>query len=494
MPEKEGFAIVGSMTRLDYLVLGRVVSIFTDHANLVYLYDTYGRNPGIARYTASKLMRWALKLIKPKNELQVSAKAATVKALMVAPINIRLDARLDWPTMAEISNSQNISKESPPDGGWRTTKASISSHFYWKQMTVDIEQFVKSCIHCLSTVLGKIVPRPLAHALHASSSNELLHFDFCYIIPGNDNIRYVLILKDDHSGYLWLVPTSKTDAETVSEALIKWFASFKTVQNWVSDRGSHFKNELMRLLNESMKGFHPFTLAYCPWSNGTVEVVCQELLRALRALISELQLPQRCWPSVIPLVQSALNNAIIPRLGIDVLSITEARAKPALQADKLLTALEQMHKDVHNRSSKKRQAERQKGNKAVLKWLGPFRVTACRPHNIFQIENLITSKKEEAHARRLKLFRNKDYKVTEELKNHLAYQPDELFLIDKSNDIRKKNGVHQVLVSWKGFGIEERDWVDIDLLQQNVPNMLNSYFEDIGNNGTPRQRKAVRSI
>ena len=57
VPEKEGFSIVDSMQRLDYLVSGNVVNIFTDHANLVYIYDLYGRNPGISRHTASKLMR-----------------------------------------------------------------------------------------------------------------------------------------------------------------------------------------------------------------------------------------------------------------------------------------------------------------------------------------------------------------------------------------------------------------------------------------------------
>ncbi len=46
VPEKEGFAIVESMCRLDYLVSGYTVHIFTDHANLVYLFDPYGRNPG----------------------------------------------------------------------------------------------------------------------------------------------------------------------------------------------------------------------------------------------------------------------------------------------------------------------------------------------------------------------------------------------------------------------------------------------------------------
>ncbi len=61
-PEKEGFAIVEAMCRMDYIVSGHVISIFTDHANLVYLFDPYGRHPGISRHTASKLMRWAIKL------------------------------------------------------------------------------------------------------------------------------------------------------------------------------------------------------------------------------------------------------------------------------------------------------------------------------------------------------------------------------------------------------------------------------------------------
>lgn len=41
---------------------GLTVAIFTDHANLVYLFDPYGRTPGLPRYTASKLIRWAIKL------------------------------------------------------------------------------------------------------------------------------------------------------------------------------------------------------------------------------------------------------------------------------------------------------------------------------------------------------------------------------------------------------------------------------------------------
>jgi RNase H-like domain found in reverse transcriptase len=60
--EKEGFALGESMERIDFLVAGREPNLFTDHANLIYIFDHTGQNPGIQRHTASKLMRWALRL------------------------------------------------------------------------------------------------------------------------------------------------------------------------------------------------------------------------------------------------------------------------------------------------------------------------------------------------------------------------------------------------------------------------------------------------
>ena len=60
--EKEGFAIIESMTRLDFITAACTTSIYTDQANLVYIFDPLGMNPGIAKHTASKLTRWALKL------------------------------------------------------------------------------------------------------------------------------------------------------------------------------------------------------------------------------------------------------------------------------------------------------------------------------------------------------------------------------------------------------------------------------------------------
>lgn len=60
--EKEGFAVLEAMRRLDYFMLCIKVWIYTDHANLAYMYDPYEHNPGMYRHTANRLMRRALKL------------------------------------------------------------------------------------------------------------------------------------------------------------------------------------------------------------------------------------------------------------------------------------------------------------------------------------------------------------------------------------------------------------------------------------------------
>jgi hypothetical protein len=74
------------------------------------------------------------------------------------------------------------------------------------------------------------VPRPLGTQLHATKPNEILHFDFLYIGLSRDGkYQYLLLLKDDLSRYLWLVPCRTADAAATVDALMRWFAVFGVV-------------------------------------------------------------------------------------------------------------------------------------------------------------------------------------------------------------------------------------------------------------------------
>ncbi len=55
------------------------------------------------------------------------------------------------------------------------------------------------------------------------------NFDFLYIGESCTGTEYILILKDDFSGYVFLKPCKKADAETTSNVLMEYFSTFVPV-------------------------------------------------------------------------------------------------------------------------------------------------------------------------------------------------------------------------------------------------------------------------
>lgn len=93
---------------------------------------------------------------------------------------------------------------------------------------------------------GERVSRPLGHSLHGLKPKEVINFDFCYIMPSSTGEKYVLILKDDLSSYTWFYACENADSGTAAGTLLEWFAASGVCWKWVSDQGSHLKNEMMK--------------------------------------------------------------------------------------------------------------------------------------------------------------------------------------------------------------------------------------------------------
>lgn len=63
--EKEAFAIVQVFKKLDYLLLTqRPVHVYTDHRNLLFVFNPLSLEPVLGRHIVSKVQRWALHLSK----------------------------------------------------------------------------------------------------------------------------------------------------------------------------------------------------------------------------------------------------------------------------------------------------------------------------------------------------------------------------------------------------------------------------------------------
>lgn len=197
-------------------------------------------------------------------------------------------------------------------------------------MTTDVRNFIRSCIRCLSTVGGGNTPRPFGPAVHGTKANDLLQFDYIEIGPSDTGEKYVLMLRDDHSDYKWLFAFLDTSAANASRAIIDWAAAFGVPNGLMSDGLTHFKNETVRMVSKGLKVPHHFTLPYSPWSNGGIERLGKELLHAFRSILSELQMRPEEWPDLLPLVQSALNNAPSPQRSdiAPIIAFTAMEATP----------------------------------------------------------------------------------------------------------------------------------------------------------------------
>ena len=367
--EKEAYAILASLERMHWLVsTPDGFDLYTDHNNIIFIFDPLALKPDLAQSSVKKVLRWAVRMsmynyvcmhIKGADNVWAdllgrwSATPKVRRIISIPPLVSTQDKEFEWPSDTEIARLQSKHAATRPesvfkhDGLWKNqayavwipdesadlqlricivghttaaghrgqsaTEIAIRKHFFWKSMTTDIRTFVKACIHCISTLKGGKEPRPLGSALHGSEPNDLLQFDFLEMAPSNTGAKYILLLRDDFSSYAWLIPFAAANAENAADAIIEWASTFTVPKGLMSDGGSHFKNDTVKRVAKGLKTPHHFTLPYTPWSNGGVERLGKEVLRTFRAVLSELRFPHSEWPDLTPVIQSALNNSPSPQ-------------------------------------------------------------------------------------------------------------------------------------------------------------------------------------
>lgn len=444
--------------------------------------------------------------------------------------------------------------------GHRSVEATLNrirGQYWWKGLEDDVSAFVHDCIHCLAANNGERIPRPLASAIHANRPFEVIHFDYLFIGPskftyeGVIDPKYLLLIKDDLTSFSWLVPTRAPDALSAADALSRWEASFGPATYWVSDGGSHFTASILKRMRDSYRHVHHVTTAYCPQANGTIERLCREVLRSLRALESEFRLGSQDWPSLTNMLQNVMNMSYLRRLGRSPIeaafgrnirsyslrptgskellaqcnSITEAHARQLVNIRMLLESLDEIHKETVERVSKRRLREiathnrltkvrpsgfevgdfvmvralaGQISSKTKCRWTGPRRISASVPDHdeVYEVEHLLTHKKAKIHSSRLARFREGgelSEADVERLEHYASHSDSEYFVIETISDLRQMDGRIQALVKWLGYP-DERDWTwePIESLYEDVPEMVRTFLQ--GHDNTSMKRKALEAI
>ncbi|CEP03568.1 hypothetical protein PBRA_009453 [Plasmodiophora brassicae] len=414
-------------------------------------------------------------------------------------------------------------------------KQTIMSRFCWPDIDKDVEQMCQQCIHCITTRGGRKVPRPLGEALHGQRPFQVMAMDYLYVEPvrGTDHpYKYILVMKDDYSGYVRLVPCQGATSRAAADAINQWIADFETPEYLVTDGGSHFTAEVIKELSRLREIQHHITLAYCPWANGTVERANRTVLNMLRSILSEAQISTHNWPYLCPVVQHAINHAPSKRLAGNAPYTVITGNQPESPLDhiwdpaadqfrpvsaesvvmylaEMQVALDELHKAVDDAKTAQHAANVQQrarrlkkyqsesfipgdyvlNAKAVLgpaqklaaHWRGPYRVVRRINDQVYELEDILTSRRFEAHTQRIRRYADEDLNVTVELKQQLQ-QADQKLLVDDLLDCRLDRDTHelQIQVAWSGFELSEATWEPAARIAEDVPQLLPELIRKLG--------------
>eukprot|EP00924_Labyrinthula_sp_SR-Ha-C_P000829 snap_masked-scaffold_7-processed-gene-4.45-mRNA-1 protein AED:1.00 eAED:1.00 QI:0/-1/0/0/-1/1/1/0/140 len=109
-----------------------------------------------------------------------------------------------------------------------------------------------NCIHCNRA--PKLMKTNLILVTEARRPKEVLVADFLYVNAKG----YILVITDAFSRFFFLHYAPKVDAKTVIRALIKFHTYWRLEAEFtlVTDRGPHFANQLLELLQREVRFAH----------------------------------------------------------------------------------------------------------------------------------------------------------------------------------------------------------------------------------------------
>ena len=119
--------------------------------------------------------------------------------------------------------------------------------------------------------------------------------------------RYIFVLMDNFSNYIWLVAAEALSATITAQILLNVFLVFGFPKHLLSDRGSNFLSEIVRELLKLYLVKHKRTSAWHPQTDGKNERSHSSILSLIRAYIPRTGL--LAWDKYLLEFGFALNNA-----------------------------------------------------------------------------------------------------------------------------------------------------------------------------------------
>lgn len=338
--EMECLAIIDSLDKFHCYLHGSKFTIDTDHAALQWLKNV--------KHLTGRLFRWSLKLSQYEYSIVYIKGKCNVEADMLSrnPISQFLTPHCHFLSTDEIIKYQNLNNVNdqkfkkyndiltikkrklikivvPPDlreklmsaaheqfghPGVRKMLRLISPMYYWKDIIIDISNFVKCCEICQINKKSTQKKFGLLEAVPiAKEPFEMLSIDTVGGINyHNSQKKYLHIVLDHATRYVWAFPSKSVTSETYANCLKQIF-NIQTPKQLLSDRNAAFTSSKFKKFLKHNNIRQLLTSAHRPQCNGKNERVNQTIVAKLRCKVnsSSKKIP---WTKLLEQVTNEYNN------------------------------------------------------------------------------------------------------------------------------------------------------------------------------------------
>jgi len=184
----------------------------------------------------------------------------------------------------------------------------ILSHYWFPCLKLRVRQYIENCVKCLihSLAAGKSKGE-----MQIIEKDEIpfktLHLDhFGPLEETADRFRYILVVMDACTKYVWLFVSKSTGSNEVINSLTSLFAIFGLSKRIISDRGTAFPSSKFSQFVKEREIKHVLTAVASPWANGQVERVNRFLKTTLTKIIND----PSDWKSSLNTAQHVINNTL----------------------------------------------------------------------------------------------------------------------------------------------------------------------------------------
>jgi transposase InsO family protein len=187
----------------------------------------------------------------------------------------------------------------------------IKLRYFWSKMDQDIIKHTGKCINCkLRKSYQRRPTVPIMKYDDTARPLDRVHVDLTGPLPQTKgHHRYIMVIKDYLTKYVWLIPLKTKGAVEVAEAFVGEFICQAGIPGRVvSDRGNEFVNQLLGNISRILGINRVSTTPYNPRSDGFVENHNKTLKDQLYHYVDTLK--QDDWDVYLPTVQLMYNTTV----------------------------------------------------------------------------------------------------------------------------------------------------------------------------------------